>query len=74
VFRFLQPFSDGTVWNVTPGGRDLAEAYDLFRRYWWNPTTVGAIAVYHNAALVARVLPVYNIQTECNDPLFQEWP
>ena len=44
MFRFIQPFPDGTVWNVTPG-EDLAEVNDLFRRYWWNPCTAGAIVV-----------------------------
>ena len=34
----------------------------------------GAIAVFHNHALVARVLPIYNIQTEEAEPLLQEWP
>jgi hypothetical protein len=72
AYRFLLPFPDGTVRNVPPGDRDLAEAYDLFRRYWWDPGTVGAIAVSHNHALVARVLPVLNIQSEKNEPLLQE--
>jgi hypothetical protein len=74
MFRFIVPFSDGTVWDVAIGATDLAAAVNQYIRFYWNPGTTGAIAVWHNAALTGRILPVFNIQTECNDPLFQSWP
>ena len=72
MFRFVFPFQDNTVFNVALGGKDLAAAFDEFRRYWWNPGIPARIGVWHNAALVAAVLPVYNEQTGENDPVMQD--
>ena len=68
MFRFLFPFEDNTVLNIAIGARDLAGAFDQYRRYWHNPGLFGAIAVYHNAALVARVLPILNTETDELEP------
>jgi hypothetical protein len=73
VFRFVLPFSDGTVFNVALGGKDLAEAYSEYKRYYWSCETPGAIAVFHNAALVARVLPVYDEETDSMRPKLKMW-
>lgn len=74
MFRFLIPFPDGTVWDVAIGANTLEDAVDQYTKLWWNVTTPGAIAVYHNTCLAGRILPVYNPQTDENEPLFQPWP
>jgi hypothetical protein len=74
MFHFIVPFSDGTAWHVMLGGRDTADAVDQYIRLYWNPGTTGAVGVWHNSCLAGRILPVFNIKTECNDPLFQSWP
>lgn len=74
MFSFIIPFMDGTVWDVRIGAKDLASAVDQYNRLWWNPGTTGSIGVWHNHCLCGRILPVYNMQTDQNDPLFQPWP
>jgi predicted HicB family RNase H-like nuclease len=74
VWRFVIPYADGTIMNVALGGKDIGKAFSELRRYYWNPETPGAIGVWHNYALVARVLPVFNVETERNEPLLQLWP
>jgi hypothetical protein len=46
MFHFLNPFPDGTVSHIMLGGKDLAEAFDEYRRYWWLLSTPGAVAVF----------------------------
>jgi hypothetical protein len=74
VWRFILPFSDGTVFSVALGGKDLAEAYSEYTRYYWSCETPGAIAVFHNAALVGRVLPIYDEATDAMRPTLDLWP
>jgi hypothetical protein len=74
MFRFLIPFSDMTVWDVAIGAIDLEAAVDEYKRFWWNPCTPGAIAVFHNQCLAGRILPILNEETGENEPLFQPWP
>ena len=36
MFRFILPFTDGTVINIALGGnKDVHEAFSEFRRYYW---------------------------------------
>lgn len=74
MFRFIIPFQDLSVWDVAIGATDLDAAVDQYLRLYWNPCTVGAIAVFHNHALVGRIIPKSTPETEDNVPLFQEWP
>jgi hypothetical protein len=74
MWHFMFPFSDGTASHLILGGNDLAQAYDEFKRYFWNPCTPGAIGVWQNGALVARILPGLDQETGENVPLLQEWP
>jgi hypothetical protein len=74
MFRFIIPFPDGTVWDVPIGAQDLDGAFEQYRRYWWNPLTTGAIGVWHNHALVTRVLPEFDPDTEENLPKLEPWP
>jgi hypothetical protein len=74
MFFFIKPFLDGTVWTVTIGAKDLDEAYDQYRRYHWNVETTGAVGVWMNHALLARVVPVYDEATEENYPKLELWP
>jgi hypothetical protein len=52
--------------DVPIGATDLDSAFEQYRRYWWNPLTTGAVGVWHNHALVARVLPVFDSDTALN--------
>ena len=63
MFRFIAPLADNQLFHVALGGRDLYAAFDEFRRHWWQSHIPSAIAVYHNHALVARVLPTLNLET-----------
>jgi len=72
MFRFIMPLDDGSVVNVPIGATDLEAAFRLFRRDWWNVEMTRSIGVWHNAALVGRVLPIYDQGTEEMDCFLQE--
>ena len=72
MFRFFRPCLDGSVVDTAIGARDLAAAFDQFRRYHWLCTTPGAIAVFHNHTLVGRVLPELDEASGENVPMLQE--
>jgi hypothetical protein len=74
MYRFIIPFSDGKVWDLAIGANSLAEAVDQYQRYYWNPCTPGAIAVFFNHCLEGRILPILDQQSGENVPLFQPWP
>jgi hypothetical protein len=63
MFHFILPRPDCSVFHVAIGATDLAAAFDQFQLLWWRPELTGAIGVWQNHALVARVLPICNPQT-----------
>lgn len=74
MFRFMYPQTATTVFDLALGGKDLAAAFKEFADFWWSDTAPGAYAVFHNAALVARVLAEYDEETGRLRPVLQEWP
>lgn len=74
MFRFICPSSPTTVFDLALGGKDLAAAFKEFADFWWSDTAPGAYAVFHNHALVARVLAEHDEETDRLRPVLQEWP
>lgn len=72
MFRFILPFEDGTVLNIALGGKDVEAAFSEFRRNWWTVEMTRSIGVWHNAALVGRVLPIYDQGRDEMDCFLQE--
>ena len=72
MFRFILPFPDNTVLNVAIGANDLPAAFEQFTRDWWNCGMTGAIGVWQNHALVARVLVAMDKDTGDLVPYLQE--
>jgi hypothetical protein len=72
MFRFLHPYPDGRVFNRVVVGSDLQAAFETFVRDHWLPELTGAIGVWHNAALVARVLLAWNSETGDSVPYLIE--
>jgi hypothetical protein len=72
MFRFILPHLDGRITDIAIGAKDLAAAFEQFARDWWRPDMTGAIGVWHNHALVARVLPTTDRQTGEIKPFMQE--
>lgn len=71
MFHFVFPRSNGTVFHVAIGAASVSVAFEQFARDWWTED-LGAIGVWHNAALVCRVLPVMQQQTGELEPFMQE--
>jgi hypothetical protein len=55
-FRFIHPYTDGRVFNRVGGGKDLRTAFKTFVSDHWIPKLTGAIGVWQEETLVARVL------------------
>ena len=72
MFRFIHPFSDGTLSDIMIGARDLDHAFEQYRSEWWRQDMTGCVGIWHNAALTARIVPITNMQTDELEPLLQE--
>ena len=72
MYRFIHPYPDGRVFNRVVGGKDLQAAFETFAREHWLPELTSAIGVWHNAALVARVLPAWDNETGEPVPYLKE--
>lgn len=72
MYHYVRPRADGTIYHLTLGGRDLAHSFVQFASHWW---TAGdhtrSTGVWHQAALVARVLTVLNSQMGEVEPFLQ---
>lgn len=65
MFFFIMPRPDLTIFHLAIGARDLNHAFEQFQRDWFRPEEhTRAIGVWMNAALIARVLPITDIQTD----------
>ncbi len=76
MFRFLRPIYNNnnlSTEDVPIGAVDLESAVRQYNQYWWRQNNVGVVAVFHNHALVGRIIPRYNESTEEVEPEFQPW-
>lgn len=59
------PRADGTVYCILIGARDLEQAFQQFRDHWFSPLDhTRSVGVWQEAALVARVLPITDRNTD----------
>ena len=73
MYHILFPFADGTAYHLMLGGKTLADAFDEYRRYHYNPCIPGSLAVYHHGALVGRIEHALCVDSGDTEPILQLW-
>lgn len=76
MFCFVSVSNGQVVGNLCFGGHDIHDAYRQFSEFYWRCSNEmnSAIAVFHNSALVGRVLPIMNVHTNEMESFLQELP